>query len=471
MIFDKWKPQRIFLVLGLVVGVLLTVITPPMGTPDESSHFINAYSISRGDIFPEVVDGNIGRYVSQGVLDFRNVNSGKLDGKLEEKYTFTEFYYNSWLLGAPTNDVFYGMAQAIISPLGYAFSAFGMAVGSFLLKGIDQYALPYNLLLFGRFFNLAFYIICTFFAIKTTPYFKNTMTILGLMPMSIYLGASINYDAIVIPICMLLFAIILKILCSDEGYIISKKDIIVVFASIFLLLGIKLAYAPFLLIFLAIPIKKFGTKKRYIILITSTIAIAIIAMIPTLIINGIASDYISPYAPYVSDQKEYVMSHLLELPHILFNTLQLFDVFYIASFFGKLGQLDINFPLPIIALFYIALGYVTLVDACNAKNVNWKARVFSLGAGVICILGIFFAMYLNWTSFPGIGGIGVDYVTGVQGRYFIPMFLFLCIPFFNSLLEKVKFKGKILVCSEMTMQVTVVICSILTIFTVYSRFW
>lgn len=471
MIFNNWKPERIFLLFSILVGGLLVVLTPPMCTPDENAHFMNAYSISRGDVFPEIVDGNIGRYVDEDVLNFKNKYTGLVDGKLEEKYTFNNYYLDSWLKQDTAKEVFYANSLTTISPVGYIFSSMGMAIGDLLLP--DGASLPYNLLLFARIFNLAFYITCIYIAIKITPYFKNTMLLIALMPMSIFQASSINYDAILIPSCILLFSICLKLICSEENYIINKKDIIAVIVSTFFIVGIKQAYIPYLLLLFAIPMTRFGGKNNYIKSIFITAFTGIIAFIPWVLMQLASRNYVNPNSYYKTEQINYLFNNLEMIPEIIVNTFEKFKGFYLSGFYGKLGQLDTNFPVPIIILFFIFLFIVIVIDGMNSKKVKIGPIVICIFATVICVSAIIFSMYTGWTSRPEIAGIGVNYVTGIQGRYFIPLCLFLCIPIINifTLFKKNKVIGSINFSSETISHIVIIINSVLTLFTVYTRFW
>ena len=58
------------------------------------------------------------------------------------------------------------------------------------------------------------------------------------------------------------------------------------------------------------------------------------------------------------------------------------------------------------------------------------------------IFGSFYQMYIGWTSIPEIGGIGVNYVTGIQGRYFIPIAIFIAMLFANRFI-KTDLKGTV----------------------------
>lgn len=471
MIFEKKEPQHIFLILAFIVGILLIVLTPPMCTPDENAHFMNAYSISQGDIFPEVVDGQVGRYVPKSVLDFTNLNNGKFIQDLDIKYSFKSNYYDSWLPANKSEKVFYATTLTTINPIGYIISSLGMAFGNIFLEIFSSNnVFPYDLLLFGRIFNLIFYITVIYMAIKTTPYFKKAMLVLALMPMSIFLGASVSYDAILIPSSMLLFAIILKILCSDENYMIGKKDIFMVFFSSFFLSGIKMAYLPFVIILLAIPINKFGNKKRFVRLSLITIGICLfVIVIPQILLKLSLHGYHIPIDKNVTLQKEYLFSNIFNFPRVLISSLIEHKVFYFNSFFGNLGNLDISFPIPIIIMFYCMFFPLVIYESCNIEKITTKVKLLAVLGFVLSISGIFYQTYITWTSI--VVGVGARSVSGVQGRYFIPMALFVLMPFANSRLCKIKYKDKFNEIIAVDTNLIIIANSVLTVLIILIRYW
>ena len=46
------RPQRVFVIFAIVFGLSLAALTAPFQAPDEPQHFLRAYQISEGGIFP-----------------------------------------------------------------------------------------------------------------------------------------------------------------------------------------------------------------------------------------------------------------------------------------------------------------------------------------------------------------------------------------------------------------------------------
>ena len=431
----EYKTERIFLFISILIGLLLVFVTPPMAVPDENTHFVNAYAFSKGIFFPDVVNGQVGIRISKTIVDLIDTNKDKFTG-FENRQNYKQFYLDSWFEQDPTEMVFY-VSQRTINPIGYIVSGIGMAFGSFISKPFSVNT-PYNLLLFGRIFNLMFYIYITYWAIKITPFYKRTMLLLSLMPMSIFLAASLSYDAIIIPVCFLLFSYWYKFICFPEGGIFSKQDILVVILLSVFIGGIKSAYIPLLLILFSIPKARFKNTKNFsivmVLIIFCTLAAYFIPFFLKLISNG--GDIISKYDEYVILQKDFLANHITLIPSILFNTIRDLRTYYLSSIFGNLGNLDTNFPFPLVIMYYLFFALVNIIDACEAGYLSWKYKISSISSVFIVVVGMYYYMYIYWTSIPAIVGVGANYVSGIQGRYFIPLILFVVILFSNSLIKR-----------------------------------
>ena len=146
-----------FIYIAFLFGILFVMLTPPMAAPDENSHYINAYALSTGNIFPEYEGNDLGRDLPSGVVEFVNQYNNKYAGKLDSKYDFKEMY-ESWALASDFSDVsFYSYWNADVNLLAYIPSAFGMFLLRVMAKLLPFVCVSnYNLLETGRLFNLGF---------------------------------------------------------------------------------------------------------------------------------------------------------------------------------------------------------------------------------------------------------------------------------------------------------------------------
>lgn len=457
---------NLFALLAFVFGVIFIYLNPPMVCPDENAHFLNICRISGGSIFADVQDGAIGSFITQDQADFINNYYGRFQGLGTEKYSFGEAYFLSHLNYTGNQRIFYGSDLSAINPAAYIIQSSGV----FIAQNLFNITSPYNLLIWAKLFNLVFFIIMTRIAILKTPVFRNTMFLIALMPMTMYQCSSASYDCAVISGTFLLFAYASKLILSDDDYRVSKEDIFAVCFSCAFIFSAKIAYAPLVLILLAVNRKKFGNLKRYIMCICSVIMTGIVFyVIPTAITNFFTSG-ISSEAPIVVQQHEYILSHIGLMPGVIIRTARDSLPFWINGFFGILGGLDINFPQPFIYLYLIVLLIYGVTEMCMAGKANLPVRILSFIGVSAFYAGTAMAMYAGWTPLVT-GEVGGEYFTGIQGRYFIPVALYVLIIFANPLLLKFKYSDKIIDFQTTVSKYIVIGYLCLSCLVVFTKIW
>ena len=149
---------------------------------------------------------------------------------------------------------------------------------------------------------------------------------------------------------------------------------------------------------------------------------------------------------------------------VLYNSIIDNRLFLLCSVIGVFGLLDSYLPIVIIFFYYIYLLIVFFVDG-NGIKVDKKIKVFLLIGSFFAFAGIFTAMYISWTPVV-VKENATQTISGVQGRYFIPLMFPIAIIFSNniknnSFFEKVR-KGYI---------IYPFICLLLTVFILIIRFW
>ena len=159
------------------------------------------------------------------------------------------------------------------------------------------------------------------------------------------------------------------------------------------------------------------------------------------------------------------------IPTIIGNTFIQYSNFYLSGFVGKLGQLDTNFPILYIGIFWVVLLIMVAIESCNIRGIDWKLRLATPIIILIIISGMFIKMYTSHT--PLVEEPFGKTVSGIQGRYFIPVFCYLFIILFNNFGKRVPFKiaNKISpILKNITLFFIVQNC-LLTILIVLVRYW
>lgn len=464
----KVKYESLFCYIAIIIGIIMIMITPPISGPDERTHFFNSYGISIGQIIPSSNNGILVREFPENIVEYVDTSDRKYKETLTNKIDYTSWYYDSWLAEDNRENVKINYWGIDTHPFSYFFSSLGMFLYRTVLSllGLSSYLSVYNLIMVGKLFNLAYYVVTIYTAIKWIPIYKNLLFLLALMPMSLYQGASLSYDAILIPTCFLLTAFIIK--KSWEDIPVCKKDIALVIIFSIFLFCIKQVYVFLLLPLFSIPKKRFENRKKYITCILITIIVGVLAYFPfTILVShlGIVVENI-----YLQDEQlNYVLSNPLSFIVAMGNALDSSSGFYRNGFFGIFGNLDTNFPVLFQFGYYIVLLITLLSDSVNSLHLNLKFKILTLFAIIFSLVSIFFALYITWT--PLRQGVGADFVDGVQGRYFIPLALFVACVFSGKYVE-----NKILVDKINNITNNVVICTsviypICSIILLLIRYW
>jgi len=156
---------------------------------------------------------------------------------------------------------------AMYSPVGYLPQSFGILLGRIFSLS------PILLLYLARFFNLLAFIALVFFAIRTTPALRWTMVLLGLMPLTINLAASVSADAMAIGLSFLFTAYMLRLAFSPDTELVTRRQLGFILLLAVLLALSKPPYSLLVLLFGLIPAKKLAGRKRYL------VDLAVVAMV------------------------------------------------------------------------------------------------------------------------------------------------------------------------------------------------
>lgn len=458
---------NLFFALAVLFGLIFIFLEPPFVCPDENAHFLNVCRISHGSLFANVSDGKIGCIMTEEEIDFLLRYGGYYNGQ----ETLTGFGYAQMrgLIGrAPSETMVFMETQfATINPTPYLLASFAVSVCSFIAGGLNAY----SILLIGKIVNLFFYAAVIRFALRKTAAFQKTMFLIALMPMALFQGASLSYDAILIPSAFLLFAYATKLLTAPEDYVISRGDLIGVSFACAMLFGCKIAYAPLVLILLAISVKKFGSRKKWWMCVGTVAAMGVLFYLIPALANGIITRGIVDTPTELElAQSAYFSENFWHFPVVLFKTAEQFGSYWAHSFLGILGWLDTVMPPPFLCLFAVILLFTVLTELCHTKGIRPSARLLSLFAFIAFYVGTVYIMYVEWNPAMEIP-TGGDIAYGVQGRYFIPIILFVFLAGANNLLERFSCKEKLEDLRDKLVGFTALAACILSSLLLLVRYW
>lgn len=385
------KPEKIFLIIGTFFGLLLMFITPIFQVPDEPMHLLRACEVAN-----LVIHNNKNGDISKDILPFRKLvvkNNCSNFQKFKDIPHYTELFEFKNLNYTHNNSGY--------SFLLYLPAAAAIKTGSLFTEN------PYIQFYLGRLFNLIVWLSLTYLAIKITPKYKWAFLTTALFPMTVYEGMSLSADCINLSFAFLYIAFIFKLAYGKSR--ISKKQLNLL---IFLSFITTLMKGLFLLIFLFLLIPKSKIKRNKYVLF-------ILIILPVILLQAFISSnsfiLIANNIDYAA-RKALMLQYPMYVVKLIINTLVHKTTFYVQSSIFRLGWLEIEpKPIAVISLFIAYLCSLSL-----GKN---KINLFNIAT--ICSVSILFVILTILLYFLTFSPLENDIIIGVQGRYFIPLYLVL----------------------------------------------
>lgn len=420
-LISKITPEKSFIILAFIFGILLVFITPPFQVADEPNHFYRSYELSELKIVSKKINNESGNYIPKDVINMVQDLEGGIASHPDKKF-LTHKLKKYWNIKTNfKNRQFIDFRNtALYSPVVYLPQALGIETAKLINFS------PLFMIYLGRLFNLFTFIALAYFAIKLTPVCKWGFFLFSLMPMTLYQAASLSADSICFGLSFLFIAFILNCALSKSSKMTNKQ--IAIIALISVLLGLcKSAYFFTSFLFLLIPITKFDSKKKY---FTSFFAIISITAVVDLIWAVLVKSIYVPIYSYVNPYRQllYIFSH----PQYFIAGFgkSIAHIGLLRSFVGNLGWLDNRLPLTLIAIF---LGVAVL----SALLENYKDLSLNLKQKIIIIMTIFLNFSLIQVMlYLSCSKVGDAYIAGGQGRYFIPIAPLFLLPLYNKFTNK-----------------------------------
>ena len=399
--------EKGFLTVALLLGIVMIVLLPPNKVSwDEEIHFYRAYCIASYPGGVQVSQTIANEFVAGEATWPYNQPDTK-----EERTAFCE-YLNKNADYRGTEFV-QGRTLAGIYTPGYLSQALFLKIGIFL-------KLPFSwAFVLGRLGNLLFYALTMFFAIRILPVGKRILSVIGLMPTSLYLACVYSYDATVIACVSLGLAVLIRELLNKDRQISWKSYWLCGISLVFGILP-KAVYAPLVLLGFLLPKEKFVDKKQRF-LMKAGIFFAFFFLMATFVLPTL----LNPGA--IGDDRGGATSGASQLSFILHNPLTytkilVYEIWstlpeYLcgSQVFGQLGHLvasPAGLLMPILALTVFFTDREKGLYGIGKREKVW----FFLGCGT-CMVLVWTALYLAYTV-PG-----ASRIAGVQPRYYLPLLL------------------------------------------------
>lgn len=433
---------RLFLIYSLIFGSLLVFLVPSFQSPDEITHFTLSYNLSAGKLNSTVKDKKSGYNLPNDMISEIN-KMEKMYSDRDKKYSYSEMYFDQLLSSNLNDKSFFGASISTISIFAYIVPAIGIQITDYLepyaTSGISH--VKTNVMIqFARFLSLIIYSLIGYFAIRITPKFKKSFFVILLLPLSLFLRSMVTYDGLVLSVTALSIALILKLI-DDKTIKWNKKYLFGFIILGYILFNIKVIYSICFLGLFVVDSKQFGGKKE-------KIKNAIIMISTILILTYIKKHFILPSAGLESSkltakQLNFIINNPILYIKILFDNIigQIKQQNYWMM--GTLGHLDTYMPYLFVFVMNIFLFITLLVDSFYEKIIlpAWL-KISYVILSILAVAGMYTIMYISWTP-KVLGKIGGNEITGIQGRYFIPLLLLIPIIFSNNLIDKLDSKKNI----------------------------
>lgn len=404
----KPKKEWIFVTMALLLGIAYMLLIPPYVVPDEGSHFVTAYAKSSPLLGKTAEDENGNVILSPEAASYL--------ARQENPTHSTYPNYIRGLLGKDGNTLNESVSsrKALnVSTLGYVPQIMGLIIGRLFHFNSEW------LFLSGRIGALLWYCFIMFWSIRLIPGFaKNILMVAGLTPMTMQLAMSYNYDSVLIGAVFFLTAYLLYLAYDNRKQKVSLWDCIWIMVALIVIVPLKVVYIPVLGLGLLIPAEKFGGIRGKIyaggIFLATSAAALLATRLSTLLRMAEASE--SAHGLAATYSLAECLGNPVHTVVIFWNTLCQNFAYYVETMLANgLGWLEISMPGVITYGFMLLLLLSILRTKEEEKFWKYGERIwfFVMAAGsafLVCL-----ALLLDWTS------IDAAVISGIQGRYFIPL--------------------------------------------------
>ncbi len=418
----------------LLCGALFCFANPPLQTPDETDHYLRTYAISKGRLdfdydrtYPDDVAALVQAFPGGWVNAHTSVGLGADPDTGEEKpydtagYALKQYGSDGAIQSitdsfaqyfATRNDPAEEPVHEPVSFLVLPFlpGALGMAVARLL--GLGALGCLYG----GRLGNLLAYTAICWLALRQAQKYRPALLGVMLLPLSLFMGGSLSYDATLLACYYLMIALLLRDSWTTftAGMYLAACTFVSVAKPYLNLLWVALV--------LLVPLRAWHAKGRRWQWSLGCLAGALAATMATETYGRVMRyNY-----PVIARQGGEAVGGMEQLIFVLTNPLRSMATFWGTLcenefFIGQLGLFGWK-DLPIQALNL--LGPVMLLGAallCSPQApALGRRRCAGLGAfAALYGLGAIAAMYITYTP------VAMVRVVGLQARYFLPVFLVL----------------------------------------------
>lgn len=415
--FSNKKIPKIFVLSSIILGVINLSLSPLFTGSDEHNHFYRIYEISDGVIVTptnKVVGSEMPLSLSDTFITGSGNNTNIKYDNLREMWDIKLDRSNKGQYGDLWTNAYNN--TALYSPVQYLPQVIGFSIAKIFDFG------PYLIGMFGRVFNLIFYVLLGYFCLKIIPKSKIFYMLILLSPNMLQCATTLSADAFTNVIFLLLISLIFKI-CYSKSKVDKREKFLLLILCIVISLC-KIVYLPivFLILLINSSLFKNGNKEKItfsVITILSSVLISFLWMGCTNSVFEIAYDQ-------TELQKQFILNNLLNYFIVFIRTFSEYIIKYVECLFVGTTMYHSQLKIPaLISFFYVILIVLSLLNDEDKRKLNTSKRIIIGMVGIIIVGLISTAIYVQCTAqYYSIGNATIE---GIQGRYFIP--IIMLIPF------------------------------------------
>ena len=401
---------KAFPILAIYLGVLIQLLVPINGVPDETWHLDTAYKYSNYIVGAGStgIPGTI--YKRHGDV----IMSDMLPNDIETGSYYQTAMHTFELCDDRELDVvtYYDTGTQVLF-INFLPAAIGIGIGRLLgLSAMFTFQL-------GRIFNLMAYVWLVWMAVRIMPWGRYAMAAIAMFPISMQQAASLSYDPVLLGAAFLFTALCARGFAEKEHSVGSYIATAVL--AVYLIFNKGAAYAPLILLVFASQKTVGFIRNNYkkCLLAAAVICVLLFAVFYVKFLPVLSS------LSGLTDASDNGTVTLVSIIHDPAQMIRLFWNTIVAGnnnitlgvFGGILGwnnmQVSAIFPM------LMAMGTLFLTGADKETYVNGRWRIFSAIAAALSSFIIMSAMMLAETQ------VGAKRISSLQGRYFIPVILVL----------------------------------------------
>lgn len=412
-----WLYKRLHLLWLVMIAPIASVmvfLTPAFQVPDEFAHFIKTDQVSRGYLIPLLMEkSNVGNMTSSSVkkvFDIKGYHSipfhadVKVDVITANNVRPSNIVWESGTVFMRNNNT------AVYFPTGYAVQALG------LLAARSMKANVISSFYFSRYLSCMACVLLSFLAIRTAGRGKLLLFILLSLPMTLFEYASLSQDGILISAAALGIALITG---TDENPLGASRTFARHLLGLMMLALLVLGKTPYIFIFIYFLIHVYLKHRdhRTVVAAFGALVIGVIAAWTLMVAPCVKIPLYGQANPVL--QVAYLKANPMVLVNVvLFNALKNIRTL-IQEMIGVLGWLEIvlsRWSYSLMKILIYALLFVGFLGSLYRKRYD---SLLMIAISILTMFMLSLSLYITWTP------VGLGSVEGSQGRYMIPVYVFI----------------------------------------------